>query len=617
LNAPLLAFAATKHAGTLGKTFSLLKISNPRMRVLGMKKAEESNELILRLVELDGKPQQDVHVAFAAPVLSAREVNGQEQSVGAAHTEDGELVTSFGAYQPHTFALTLASAPTPVGAVHSAPLLLHYDLAAATNDGAAEKIGFDGKGDSLPAELLPEQITFNDVVFQLGFAKTGSPDALVTKGQKPQLPEDDYNRVYILAASVSGDQPADFEVGRHKTRLTVENWGGFVGQWNDRQWSSPDASPGYGEMVGLKPAFIKRADLAWYASHHHDAAGKNVAYSYSYLFGYSLDLPAGAKTLTLPNNPNIRILAVSVASEDTEAKPLQPLYDELPSVNAGAPDFTLSATGKASVSQGRSATSRIMVLPRGSFDGNVKLSAVGLPPGVTASFNSPPATGAHSFTLVATPSAAAAVPDFQIIGTSGDIRREQTLHLKVTPILKGTIPVDLSASYNVKAIYTDGSKFDPADSADAGGYSFSAKTLGAEQVGDEVTFKMGPANTPDAVTGKTVSLPSGKFSSVRVLATAIEGNQTRQHFTINYTDGTSTTLTQNLSDWSGGAEFHGETDATEVPYRLSGDGSVDGNPFHLWAYNFSADPSKQVKRISLPSSRNVIVFAITLVPAGN
>ena len=617
LNAPLLAFAATKHTGALGKTFSLVKISNPRIRILGMKKAEESDELILRLVELDGKPQQDVHVAFASPISAAREVNGQEQPVGDAHTESGELVTSFGAYQPRTFALKLGAAPTSVTAVNSVPVPLNYDLAAATNDGGVDKAGFDGKGNSLPAEMLPQQITFNDVVFHLASAKTGSPNALVTKGQKLPLPAGNYNRVYVLAASASGDQPADFEVGGHRTQLTIENWGGFVGQWNDRAWSSGDTSLGYGEMVGLKPAFIKRADLAWYASHHHDAAGKNIAYSYSYLFAYSFDLPPGAKTLTLPKNPNIRILAVSVASEDTEAKPLQPLYDELPSTNAGAPDFTLSASGKASVSQGKSSTSRIIILPRGSFDGDVKLTAVGLPSGVTASFNSPSATGAHNLILTASPSVVAATSDFQVIGTSGDIKREQTIHLKVTTVLKGTIPVDLSPSYNVNGIYTDGTKFQEDKGADASGYAFSAKTLGSEQVGDEVTFKLGPPNVPDAVSSQTVALPPSKVSSVRVLATAVEGNQTRQHFTINYTDGTSTIANQNLSDWSGGADFRGESDAVEVPYRVGSDGSIDGNPFHLWSYTFNTDPSKQVKSISLPSTRNVIVFAITLVPAGS
>jgi alpha-mannosidase len=55
-----------------------------------------------------------------------------------------------------------------------------------------------------------------------------------------------------------------------------------------------------------------------------------VPYAYSYLFAYPLELPAGAKTITLPDNDKIRVLAVSVADENPEVKPAQPLYDVLP-----------------------------------------------------------------------------------------------------------------------------------------------------------------------------------------------------------------------------------------------------------------------------------------------
>jgi alpha-mannosidase len=83
-------------------------------------------------------------------------------------------------------------------------------------------------------------------------------------------------------------------------------------------------------MAGIKPGFIKRADLAWYCSHHHDAAGENVPYRYSYLFAYPIELPADAKIVKLPSNDKIRILAMSFVDEKSEAKPAQPLYDVLP-----------------------------------------------------------------------------------------------------------------------------------------------------------------------------------------------------------------------------------------------------------------------------------------------
>lgn len=83
------------------------------------------------------------------------------------------------------------------------------------------------------------------------------------------------------------------------------------------------------EYAGLTPGFIKRADVAWFASHHHTADGANDPYAYSYLFAYRIEVPANAKTLTLPDNDKIRILAVTAARESGEVRPAQPLYDTL------------------------------------------------------------------------------------------------------------------------------------------------------------------------------------------------------------------------------------------------------------------------------------------------
>src|SRR5579864_217935 len=140
-------------------------------------------------------------------------------------------------------------------------------------------------------------------------------------------------------------------------------------------------------MIGLKPGYIKRADLAWYCNHHHNASGINVPYAYSYLFAYEIDLPENAHTIKLPNNPNIRIFAISAADENPETKPVQPLYDVLPSGDAGPSDFTLSlSSNDLTITQGRSASTRVVVMPRGSFDGTVTLGTAGLPKGVSASF---------------------------------------------------------------------------------------------------------------------------------------------------------------------------------------------------------------------------------------
>ena len=84
------------------------------------------------------------------------------------------------------------------------------------------------------------------------------------------------------------------------------------------------------EFTGeLLPGFIKRADIAWFASHRHADDGSNQAYQYSYLFAYPLDVPAGARSITLPNNEHIRILAITAVNELAPLRAAHPLYDVL------------------------------------------------------------------------------------------------------------------------------------------------------------------------------------------------------------------------------------------------------------------------------------------------
>jgi alpha-mannosidase len=370
LSSPLIAFETEKHSGTLGRSFSLVTVNNPRIRVLALKKAENSDEYVLRMAELDGKPQENVRVKFAGPIAEAREVNGQEQPLGPATVSDGALETSFKPYEPRTFALKLGTAPAHLEPVNSEPVTLKYDLAAASNDDTKSVGGFDAKGDALPAEMLPTELPFHGVTFQLAPAGTGKLNAVIAKGQTIQLPEGNYNKVYILAASADGDQKATFEAGKKPVELTIENWGGFIGQWDTRLWKpapdtvtvrqfrsgpekqvalrkdwavsanhatwdlsdrgSPDWAPRYPEdYLGLRPGYIKRADLGWYASHHHTPDGLNEPYQYSYLFAYGVPLPPHATTLKLPANDKIRILAISVAHEGPAVTPAQPLYDTL------------------------------------------------------------------------------------------------------------------------------------------------------------------------------------------------------------------------------------------------------------------------------------------------
>ena len=359
LSTPLIAFATTPHPGKLGREFSLVQVSNPRIRILALKKAELSDGLILRLEELDGKPAPNVTVKFASPIASIREVNGQElpletASASPATVVGGALQTSFTPYQPRTFAIKLGSAPVKISPTISQPVTIPYTLAVASNDDTKTIGGMDAAGNALPAEMLPTSVVFHGIAFHLAPSATGKPNALVPRGQTLDLPSW-ANKVWILAASSDADQQAVFHLGQKAIPLTIQSWSGFIGQWDTRVWNPPpdtirkdwavsanhavwdlnnqgskDWSPRYPEdYLGLRPGYIKRADVAWFASHHHTAAGLNQPYEYSYLFAYSIPLDPANRKLTLPSNDKIRILAISVSKDAPEVTPAQPLYDTL------------------------------------------------------------------------------------------------------------------------------------------------------------------------------------------------------------------------------------------------------------------------------------------------
>ncbi len=74
-----------------------------------------------------------------------------------------------------------------------------------------------------------------------------------------------------------------------------------MGLWDNREFVGEVAELSYSMRNDLKtihPAFIRNQRIAWAASHRHLPAGDGL-YEYSYLFAYRLEIPEGAKSITL------------------------------------------------------------------------------------------------------------------------------------------------------------------------------------------------------------------------------------------------------------------------------------------------------------------------------
>ena len=180
------------------------------------------------------------------------------------------------------------------------------------------------------------------------------------------------------------------------------------------------------------------------------------------------------------------------------------------------------------------------------------------------------------------------------------------------------VSASLAAFYNRAGLYTDGTTFtNPATGGlDGGGEAFSGTLLGSSQTLSNVSFTFGPMNATNVIScaGQTITLPPGNYSRLEMLATGVEGNQASQSFVVTYSDSTTATFVQSLSDWFSPQNYAGESRAVIMSYRNNSDGTMDNRIFNLYGYSFALKNAKMVQSIRLPSNANVIVTAISLVP---
>jgi alpha-mannosidase len=369
LNQPLVAFAATPHDGDLGPTFSMASLDDPtgEVAITALKHAEDSDEIVVRLQERYGRERRAT-LRMPSGIVAAREINAAEEDVAPIALEQNTgggrgnrgprptLALDFKPFQPRTVALKLAPrAAQPVAARASAAIELPFNADGVSTDKDRTDGDFDGKNHTISAELLPKDLTLDGVSFTFGSGATGQKNVLVPDGQVLRIPDGNFDRLYLIAAAVGGD--VDSTIAGH--RVTVSEWQGPVGQWWSRLkapsalWEPFVPAPRNGQTVPtvpsqreiqdglvvqwdpqtgavsgidqLRPAFLKRDEIAWVGSHRHAPEGNEV-YVASYLFVYGFDLPPGTREVRLPSDKRLRILAASAAHEPQRVHPGGAIY---------------------------------------------------------------------------------------------------------------------------------------------------------------------------------------------------------------------------------------------------------------------------------------------------
>ena len=174
--------------------------------------------------------------------------------------------------------------------------------------------------------------------------------------------------------------------------------------------------------------------------------------------------------------------------------------------------------------------------------------------------------------------------------------------------------VSLADSFNRIGIQNNGTTF-TSGGLDGGGAALSGNLLGSSVTWNGNSFLIGSSGTNNVVrggSGVTINLPAGQFQSLQLLATATNGNQASQTFTVRYTDGTTSTFTQGISDWYTPQGYSGESVALAMPYRNLSSGTADNRTFRVYGYSFALSSGKTVQSLTLPSNADVNVLAVNL-----
>ena len=308
LNQDKIAFTADKHAGQLGKTFSLVSSTNPNLRVKAFKKAQDGDGYIVRVYELSGNGAKG-QILFGNSLTGAEEVNGIEAPKGAASFAGKALNVESTKFALKTFRVHFAAPSVKISTPEFEEVKLPYNMVAITTDNFPTMGRIGREEDSFAAEIMPENFSYRGIPFKFG--EPDYNDAVVCNSQKIAVPEGT-KTLHLLVASyqmprrrgmpqenVKADPKAPatatFKVGDNAITRSVSNYTGFYGVYG---W------PGYYESE------LRTDDVAYVGTHTHNPSIRNKAYVFTYMYLVSIPVD-GAAEVELPSERNILVFSAT------------------------------------------------------------------------------------------------------------------------------------------------------------------------------------------------------------------------------------------------------------------------------------------------------------------
>lgn len=292
---PMASFICSKHSGKI-TDFSFAHLSGNAI-LRAMKKAENSNEIVIRVGEGEKKAQKNVEFSLCTPILSAREIYASEEHIEDVEIQNGKLIFDLKPYETRSFALTVKSADRKENA-NSVDFVGNID-AYSTND--APKASLPVINKTIPTEMRPDTVYVGGVKFHLG------NKAILCGGQTLNLPENT-KKINLLVASLNGDKYITIGGNSVKVNDIREYYAG---------WDLYDFQ---------EVAFTKDGKIGYEFTHSHTENGDAKCQQ---LFFWNVELETEGDTITLPVDRDILILAITADIDDNTCTLATELYDNI------------------------------------------------------------------------------------------------------------------------------------------------------------------------------------------------------------------------------------------------------------------------------------------------
>ena len=288
---PMHTFVTDKHSGTHSGEYSFVRVNNDKVRISALKKAQNSDKIIIRVAECSGEDQKNVEITFAENVISAMIARGDEVEISPFELTDGKLVFDIGHNEIKTFSLTFKEPERNVP--DSLSLALECNARGITTDSDRQTSTLSG-GYSLPCEMLPKSFRFAGVEYEFS---DSDKNCIVCNGQTITVPEG-YDTVHLLLASLDGDKHPTFKCTDSETTVYIPDCFEALGHWD--------------LMLQKLTGYIKEKPQAFTVSHTHNKNG-NITAKQFYLFDAEISLN-NDRQIKLPIDKNLILFAATAVN---------------------------------------------------------------------------------------------------------------------------------------------------------------------------------------------------------------------------------------------------------------------------------------------------------------